>query len=468
MSLSALSGHALLVILLVGLPMAAAAQQPGPNVVFILADDLGWADVNSFDPLDREFYETPNIDRLADQGMTFSQAYTSAANCSPTRAALMSGQYYPRQPIYHVGSPGSGKMIPAENARHLPLEKQTLAETLASGGYETALIGKWHIGTPDTTGPRAQGFDVNIGGYMAGNPGDWKGGFMAPNNNPYIDDARPDEYLTDYLTRKAVSFIEERDRRPFYLQLSYYTPHWPLQAPGDRIEKYEQKAGTGGHDNATYAAMIESLDRGVGRIMETLERLEIADETIVIFYSDNGGSGSFRDLGRENNGITDNSPLKAGKGSFYEGGIRVPLIVRWPQTVEANTHTDVAVTSIDFYPTLLEAADIAPPADYVLDGESLMPVLQNPETPLDREAIYWHFPGYPNNPWRTTPVSVIRSGAWKLMKFYEDNRLELYNLAEDIGEEDNLAEEHPEHRKELHNQLQEWLEMHEAPMPQRR
>lgn len=210
-----LSITALLALIVLSQPAPASAQDQQPNVVFILADDLGWTDVNAFDPLDRAFYETPNIDRLAHQGMMFTQAYTNAANCSPTRAALMSGQYYPRQPIYHVGSPGEGEMIPAENARHLPLEKQTIAGAFASEGYATALIGKWHIGSPDSTGPREQGFDVNIGGYMAGNPGDWKGGFMEPNNNTYIDDARSGEYLTDYLTRKAIAFISKRRVYPF-------------------------------------------------------------------------------------------------------------------------------------------------------------------------------------------------------------------------------------------------------------
>ena len=458
-------------LVVVGLPGCRNHEDGGtdtagpPNVVFILADDLGWADVNSFDPLDRGYYETPHIDALAAEGLRFTEAYTNAANCSPTRAALISGQYFPNQPIYHVGASGDGPMIPAENADALPPEKVTLAEALGEGGYHTTLIGKWHIGSPPDTGPKAQGFDVNIGGYEAGNPGNWDNGYFAPNNNPHISDAHDGEYLTEYLTRKATSYIEDHQDEPFYLQLSYYTPHWPLQAPESRAAKYQKKDPRGGHNNPTYAAMIESLDHGVGRVLATLDSLNLAEETIVVFYSDNGGHGSFQDLGQEENGITDNSPLKAGKGSFYEGGIRVPMIVRWPEVTEAGTQTDEPVTSIDFYPTLLAAAGIDRPQDYLLDGVNMMPVLRDPSASLDREALFWHFPGYPNNPWRTTPVSVIRSGDWKLMKFYQFDRLELYNLGKDTEEAENLAEERPQKREELHKRLKSWLEETNAPMP---
>jgi len=444
-------------------PVSALAQQP--NIVFVLADDLGLADVNSFDLENRTYYETPNIDALGSQGIRFVQAYTNAANCAPTRAALMSGQYYPRQPIYHVGRSGKGKMIPADNATHLPLEKITIAEALKEGGYTSAFIGKWHIGNPPETGPQEQGFDINIGGYMAGNPNAWDGEYFVPNNNPFIDDAEEGEYLTDYLTRKAVGFIEENRDRPFYLQLSYYTPHVPLQAPEERVQKYREKQGHGGHDEPTYAAMIESLDEGVGRLMETLARLQIADRTIFVFYSDNGGDGSYRDLGREDDGISDNSPLKAGKGSFYEGGIRVPLVIRWPDVVEPGSTSEEPVIGIDFYPTLLEAAGVEPRDEYVLDGVSLMPLLKDANGSLDRDALFWHFPGYPNNPWRTSPVSVIRSGHWKLMQFYEDDRLELYDLQNDVGEARNLADVNPEKRRELHEKLVAWLDEHQAPMP---
>lgn len=439
-----------------------------PNIIFVMADDLGWADINTFDPLQRSYYETPNIDKLAEQGMKFNQAYSNAANCAPTRAALMSGQYYPHQPIYHVGNPSQGKMIPAPNAHSLPLEKITIAETLKQAGYKTGFIGKWHIGDPPSAGPEQQGFDINIGGYNAGNPGSWEGGYFEPNNNLYIQDAKENEYLTDYLTRKSIEFIDDNQKDPFYLQLSYYTPHSPHQAPEQLVQKYKRKKGSAGHNHPAYAAMIESLDQGVGQLMKKLEELQIAENTILIFYSDNGGEGGYGFLGREDNNVTDNSPLKGGKTTYYEGGIRVPLIIRWPQVIKPGTQSENPVISIDFYPTFLEAAGINKAADYILDGLSLLPLFENPDTILDRESLYWHFPGYPNVAWRTGPVSVLRNGSWKLMKFYETNQIELYNLDQDISEQNNLATKRPEIRYKLQNQLEKWLEQNDAPMPKRR
>jgi arylsulfatase A-like enzyme len=348
------------------------------------------------------------------------------------------------------------------------LEKIVIAEALKAAGYATGFIGKWHIGDPPDAGPRQQGFDVNIGGYGAGNPGGWQGGYFRPDNNPYIDDARPDEYLTDYLTRKAVSYIEDHAEEPFYLQLSYYTPHSPFQAPKERIGKYRKKPGVGGHNHPVYAAMIESLDTGVGRLMETLDRLELAQDTIFIFYSDNGGRGGYEFLGHGNNDVTSNAPLKSGKGSFYEGGIRVPLIVRWPEKIRPGTSCAEPVISIDFYPTFLDAAGLESPSDYLLDGLSMVPLFQDPRASLQREALYWHFPGYPNAAWRTSPVSVIRSGPWKLMKFYETNELKLFNLDDDLGEQHNLSDRQPEQRDMLHKRLTEWLQDNKAPLPKRR
>ncbi len=436
-----------------------------PNIVFIMADDLGYTDINCFDPLGRTFYETPNIDKLAQQGMKFTQAYTNAANCAPTRAALISGQYYPRQPIYHVGQSGPGKMIPASNAKELPLEKITEAEALNMGGYRTAFIGKWHLGNPPDFGPRQQGYDINIGGYEAGNPGAWSGGFFSPNNNPYIDDASKNEFLTDYLTRKAIDFIRENKKGPFYLNLSYYIPHTPLQASASLVQKYKQKQPDRGHYHPTYAAMIEILDTNIGKIMQTLDGLDIANNTIVIFYSDNGGMGGYEFLGSHYFNVTDNAPLKGGKGTFYEGGIRVPLIVRWPEKILPGSISKEPVISIDFYPTYLEAAGIKNPNGYILDGESFLPILKNSDHSLEREELYWHFPGYPNEAWRTTPVSVIRSGEWKLKKFYETNKLELYHLAEDEGEKNDLSAQQPEIRDSLRLQMETWLKNNEAPIP---
>ncbi len=441
-------------------------EEKRPNIVFIMADDLGFADINCFDPLNRSYYETPNIDRLAQQGMKFTQAYTNAANSAPTRAALISGQYYPNQPIYHVGSSGPGEMIPATNADNLPTEKIADAQVLSRAGYTTALIGKWHLGNPPEYGPKAQGYDINIGGYSAGNPRNWEGGYFRPDNNPYIDDAREEEYLTDYLTRKGIEFIHNHKEGPFYLNLSFYTPHSPFQAPEEIVEKYEQKEPGRGHNHATYAAMIEIMDRNVGKIMDALETAGIADNTMLIFYSDNGGRGGYGFLGHEENNVTSNAPLKGGKGTFYEGGIRVPMIVRWPEVTTPGSTSAEPVISIDFYPTYLEAVGLEKPRGYQLDGKSLLPLLKDPAETIDRSALYWHFPGYPNNPWRTTPVSVIRSGSWKLMKFYETGEIKLYNLDEDQSETHNLTKERIKIRKRLFQQLERWLEKNDAPLPE--
>jgi arylsulfatase A-like enzyme len=455
-------------------PTSWKAEGKKPNIVFVLADDLGWTDVNSFDPMGRTYYETPNIDRLAHQGMSFTQAYANAANCAPTRAALMSGQYYPNQPIYHVGNSRQGKLIPAPNTTELPLEKITMAEALKQAGYRTGFIGKWHLGNPPRTGPQQQGFDVNIGGFLAAFPR-WEGGYFQPNNNPYIDDAFEGEHLTDYLSRKAVEFIKDhRDREdPFYLQLSYYTPHYPYQAPATLVEKYQQKQPDRGHNHPTYAAMIELMDQGVGMLMQTLKELGMEENTIFVFYSDNGGTGGYEYLSEveeydEDDNVTDNSPLKGGKTTYYEGGIRVPLIVRWPAVIAPGTQSEEPVVTIDFYPTLLEAAAGDPPDDYQLDGLSLLPIWKDSDASLQRENIYWHFPGYPHFIYRTGPVSAIRSGPWKLLKLYETSHVELYNLDEDIGEQYDLAQQRPEVRDRLRDQLEGWLEKNNAPLPQKR
>lgn len=448
-----------------------------PNIIFILADDLGISDLNSFDPLERSFYETPNINKLAEEGMKFLQAYTNAANCAPTRAAMLSGQYYPNQPIYHVGRPGAGRvepgeMISAENADELPVDKITDAEMLQQGGYSTAFVGKWHTGEPPEYGPQQQGYNVNIGGSGHGNPRGWDGGYFEPNNNPEINDAEEGEYLTDYLTRKAVEIIRKNHESPFYLNLSFYTPHWPLQAPENLVEKYEQKEPEGGHHNATYAAMIESMDTNVGKIMDALEELGIADNTVVIFMSDNGGIGGYEYI--ENrpasdnitvSGVTDNRPYKGGKTTYYEGGIRTPLIIRWPATIKSGTTTSEPVIGIDLYPTYLDLAGIEQPDNYQLDGLSLLPLFRNPDTDLNREALYWHFPGYPNSRWRTGPVSAIRSGSWKLLKFYATDHVELYNLRDDPGEQNNLVDQMPDQTDKLKQQLEGWLTEMNAPIP---
>lgn len=447
-----------------------------PNIVFILADDLGWADLNAYHHSRQHYYETPNLDRLAAQGMRFTAAYTNGANCAPTRASLMSGQYYPRQPVYTVGSGARGegkarRLVASENQTTLPAAKVTFAEVLQEAGYATGFLGKWHLGAPGEAGPIEQGFDLNVGGYTAGAPS-WRGGYFQPNNNPQIDDARRGEYLPDYLCGKAVEFIEEHRDGPFYLQLSHYAVHVPLEAPDEQVARYRDKPPVGGHNNPTYAAMVEAVDRSVGGVLEALDRLGLAENTLVIFSSDNGGVGGYAAAGIEYREITDNAPLRGGKGTFYEGGIRVPLIVRWADRVEAGSVCHVPVISIDFYPTLLEAVGLAAPKDYPLDGVSLLPLLEEPDADIDRDALYWHFPGYLQGRgagnWRTTPVSVIREGPWKLLNFHEGDRLELYHLEQDPGESTNLGESQPDEARRLRQTLHAWLRAMDAPMPQPR
>lgn len=443
-----------------------------PNVVFIVADDLGWTDINSFDPRDRRFYETPHIDGLAAEGVKFTAAYTNGPNCAPTRAALLSGRQYPNNPVHTVGDPKRGKarfrsLIPPPNETKLPGDHVTFAERLRDSGYATAHMGKWHLGDDgDGTGPRDQGFDLNVGGYSTGHPS-WNGGYFRPNNNPFIEDARDGEYLTDYLTRKAVDFIKENRDRPFLLYLPYYTVHSPLQAPESRVDHFRSKQPEGGHNRPAYAAMIASLDRGVGQILDALDELDLRDNTLVIFYSDNGGVDA-ADIGHWR--ATDNAPLRGGKGMLYEGGIRVPLIVRWPGVIEPGNICDEPVISTDFYPTLLDIAGIDQPSDEALDGRSLLPLLKKPEASLDRNALYWHFPAYlqadaQRGTWRTTPAGAIRAGPWKLIEFFETGRIELYDLTEDISEENDLSEEHPGTAAELHTMLKRWRRSVEAPMP---
>ena len=425
-----------------------STEEP-PNVVFIMIDDLGYTDVNPYALQADQYYETPNITRLAGQGMTFTNAYTNAANCAPTRASLMSGQYYPRQPIYHVGSPSQGELIPAENATHLPTSKTTIAEALEQANYVSASIGKWHIGEPPETGPTQQGFDVNVGGYLAGNPGVWEGGYFQPNNNPYIEDADDDEYLTDYLTRNAIAFIREHRENPFYLNLSYYTPHSPFQAPEELVRKYERKDPDRGHSHPTYAAMVESMDRQVGRLLDGLEALGLADNTVIVFTSDNGG------LSTAEGSPTSNLPLRGGKGWVYEGGIREPFIIRWPGVAAAGARSDAPVMSIDFFPTLLEIAGAPEQFLEAVDGESLVPLLEG-SGDLTRDALYWHYPHYSNQ--GGFPGGAIRVGSWKLIERYEDGAVQLHNLELDAGETQDLSGDRADLVDDLRARLHTWYQ----------
>jgi len=438
---------------------SAFAASTKPNIVFILADDLGWTDTATYGS---KYYETPNIDRLATQGMKF-MSYHNCQNCAPTRAALMSGQYGPRTGVYTVGSIdrfdwGRRPLRPVDNVTALPLDKLTIAQSLKQAGYATGMFGKWHLGEDAEHHPGKRGFDEAITSM---------GVHFGFKTQPPV--AHPREaYLADWLTDRAVDFIRRHTDGPFFLYLPHFAVHVPLQAKQDLIAKFKSKPPVGGHNNPTYAAMIYSVDESVGRVMAVLDELKLAENTVLIFSSDNGGVGGYEREGVHGGEITDNAPLRSGKGSLYEGGTREPFIVRWPGHVKSGSTCGVPAIHVDLYPTLLDLAGAPRPAHYPLDGESLVPLFRDGSASLKREAIFQHFPGYlgaGQNTWRTTPVGVIQSGEWKLMEFFEDHQLELYNLRTDIGESKNLAKEMPEMVQKLHAQMLAWRQEIKAPMP---
>jgi len=444
---------------------AEPARGSRPNILFIFIDDMGWRDVGF---MGSQFYETPNIDRLARGGMIFTNAYANAPNCAPTRACLMSGQYGPRHGVYTVSNSNRGnakarKLIPIKNNTTLPANKITLAESLKKAGYATCHLGKWHLGGDAETKPEGQGFDHNVGGNHAGSPRS----YFSPYKNKDIADGPKGEYITDRLSDEAIRFIDAHRDQPFFLYLPHYAVHTPLQAKKDLVAKYKNKSPWNGQGNAVYAAMVESVDQGVGRILAHLDERGLTEKTLVIFFSDNGGVGGYKACGIKGNEITSQAPLKGGKGMLAEGGIREPMAVRWPGHVPAGATCEAPVIGIDFYPTLLEVAGAKPPPDYPLDGESIVPLMTQSGA-LKRDAIFWHFPAYlqgGSNTWRTTPGGVIRMGDWKLIEYFEDGRLELYNLRNDIGETTNLATKMPEKTKELHNRMLAWRKELGAPVP---
>lgn len=432
-----------------------------PNIVLILADDLGYTDGGTFGS---RYYETPNIDRLARQGMKFTNFHQNQ-NCAPSRAALMSGQYAARTGIYTVGNIGraewqSRPLRPVDNVKNLPLDRILLPQALKSAGYATAMFGKWHLGQHGNYLPGKRGFDeaiVSMGKHFD---------FETDPPVPYPKG----QYLTDFLTDRAVDFIERNRERPFFLYLAEFAVHTPTVGKPELVEKFKAKPGVGGHDNPVYAAMIASLDISVGRVMAKLDELKLADNTVLIFMSDNGGLGGYtpeRTVKREGD-VTDNAPLRSGKGSLYEGGTRVPLIVRWPGVVKPDSVSAVPTINVDTYPTLVEMAGAKMPASQAFDGTSWVPILRGDPSAFKRDAIYQHFPGYlgaGRGRWRAMPVSVIQSGDWKLMEFLEDGQLELYNLRDDIGEKKNLAATMPDKAKELQSRLNAWRSAIKAPMP---
>jgi arylsulfatase A-like enzyme len=440
----------------------ALCDEPGPrpNIVFIMADDLGYTDVACFGS---QYYETPNIDRLAEQGVRLV-SHHHCQNCAPTRAALMTGQYGPRTGVYTVGGIdrfdwSQRPLRPVDNVTDLPLDRALIAKQLKQATYATGMFGKWHLGQNGAYHPGKRGFDEAIVS---------QGQHFNFNTSPKTEYPQG-QYLADFLTDRAVDFLKRHKDQPFFLYLPHFGVHSPHDAKPELIARFKDKPGVGGHNNPTYAAMIASVDESVGRVMQTLDELKLADNTVLIFTSDNGGVGGYAREGikRGAGGITDNAPLRSGKGSLYEGGTRVPLIVRWSGVTPPGTTCEVPTIHVDVYPTLLELAG-APQPEHALDGESLVRLFRDPTAQLERGAIYQHFPGYLGagpGQWRTTPVSLIQAGDWKLMEFLEDGRLELYNLRDDIGETKNLADQQPERTRELHARLQAWRAEVGAPMP---
>jgi len=443
-----------LICLSVALSCSRAEVSP-PNILLIVVDDLGWKDVGF---MGSSYYETPHLDRLAREGTVFKQAYAAAANCAPSRACLMSGLYPTSHGIYTVASSERGrsktrKIVPVENITTLRSDFYTLAEALQSVGYRTASMGKWHLGED----PLTQGFEKNVGGDHRGHPGS----YFAPYRGPDLD-APEGEHLTDRLTREALTFIRDRDDRAFFLYLPYYAVHTPIQAKDSLELKYLEKGGRECQNNAAYAGMVDNLDGNIGLLLDELDRTGLRENTLVIFTSDNGG---IRD-------ISCQDPLRAGKGSYYEGGIRVPLVFSWPGQIEQDVWLEDPVINLDFYPTLLELTHQDPKTK--LDGLSLWPLLNSSGELAERE-LYFHFPVYlqayrpgkddGRDPlFRTRPGSVIRKGEWKLHYYYEDGGTELYNLVNDPGERNNLAFELPEKTELLLTLLREWLDRENAPV----
>ncbi len=458
----------LLLLISAGLAPGLFSAETRPNIVFILADDLGWADLGCYGST---FYETPHLDRLAKQGMRFTAAYAACNVCSPTRASVLSGKYPARLHLtdWLPGRPDrpDQKLNHPIILQHLPLEEVTIAEALKEGGYATAFIGKWHLGGPALY-PEKQGFDVNVGGCDKGHPPS----YFSPYRIPTLPDGPPGEFLTDRLTDEAVKFIESSKSKPFFLYLSHYAVHTPLQARPEVIAKYQAKAArlaSAGPEfssdlgrqvrqvqrHAIYAAMVESLDDSVGRIMKKLAELGLDQNTVIIFTSDNGG------LSTAEGSPTSNLPLRMGKGWNFEGGVREPLLVNWPGVALPSSVCDVPMISTDYYPTLLEMALLPPRPQQHLDGVSLVPLLQGRTAPNER-ALFWHYPHYSNQ--GGGPGGAVQMGDFKLIEDFEDMRVQLFNLKTDVGEEHDLAARMPEKAAALREQLHAWREAVQAQM----
>jgi len=444
-----------------GLLLSASFVEAKLNIIYINADDLGVMDVG----FNSTRYHTPNIDKLRAEGMLFTQAYAPAANCAPSRAACLSGQYSPRTGVYTVGSSSRGKsaqrkLIPIKNTLHLAADNLTIAAALQANGYRTIHLGKWHVGRD----PLTQGFDINIGGDASGSPTGgyfvpFKRGSMAHYNSQYPKGT----HRADIFGDEAIKFLKQKSDKPFFMHMAFYLVHSPLQKVPDLVEKYEGKKNL----NATYASMVEKMDQCIGRILDELEAQGLKNNTLVLFTSDNGGICK----------TSKQTPFRAGKGSYFEGGIREPLVVRWLGKVKPNSTCTIPVIGLDFYPTFLAAAGLPVPKNKTLDGTSLLPLLTQSGS-IPERSLFWHFPIYLQKYagveddshdalFRTRPGSMLRHGKWKLHEYFENGTIELYDLSTDLGERKNIAKSHPEKTAELLKELKAWQAQMKAPIPTR-
>jgi len=432
-----------------------------PNIVLIVADDLGWSDLSY---MGSEYYETPNIDKLSKSGMTFYNGYASSANCAPSRATMLSGKYHTEHGIYTVrnsdrGSRKTRKIIPIETKSTLDLDFFVIPEMLKEMGYTNGHFGKWHLGDVGFH-PEQSGFDVNIGGNRHGGPG----GYFAPYPNPQLENEPKGEYLTDRIGDEVVKFIDVNKENNFFAYVPFFSVHTPIQSKPDYQKKYSNKESNEYHNRADYAGMIQSLDENIGKILDKIDALNLSENTLIIFTSDNGGIRA----------ISNQYPLRAGKGSYYEGGIKVPMIFSWKGKIEAKTESYERISNLDFYPTIKKLVGYNDSID--LDGEDLTPIFNGEK--LKKRELYFHFPIYlepyrvqldsGTDPlFRTRPGTVIIKDNWKLHHYYEDNKFELYDLEKDVTESENLSEINKEKKNELLIDLNNWRKVNNAPIPSR-
>ena len=438
------------------LPCFGHAEKARPNIIYILIDDLGWMDLSC---MGSDFYETPNIDRLRSQGMMFTNAYSACPVSSPSRASILTG----KNPAHlqftgHITAigrhryPEYGRIIPPQDRMYVSLEETMISEVLKSEGYRTVSIGKWHVGNEEKYFPEHQGFDINIAGYEHGSPPT----YWAPYRNQDLEwnprlknlsEGVAGEYLTDRLTDEAIDYIHANKNVPFFMYLSHYAVHLPLEAPEEIVTKYRDKleGKSGSMLNPVYGAMVEIVDRNVGRLLDELDSMGLTENTIVIFSSDNGGTTE----------ATDNTPLREGKGFLYEGGIRIPLIFKWPGHIPVNSVCDEMVITDDMFPTIADMAGCGELVPNDIDGVSLSPLLEGNGS-LERDMLCWYYPHY--SPQAQMPGYAVRKGDYKLIEYYDPQTVELYNIGEDTGERNNLAESHPEKVEELREAFNVWLD----------